>query len=61
MDIKDRFSEFTQPGYFSRVSVSHIPELHIGLDEKGHKAIELREKFKPRKITGIAVFISKTI
>ena len=52
MDIKDRFSEFTQPGYFSRVSVSHIPELHIGLDEKGHKAIELREKFKPRKITG---------
>ncbi len=52
MDIKERFAEFTRSGFFSRVSVSHIPELHIGLDENGHKAIELREKFKPRKVTG---------
>lgn len=52
MDIKDRFSEFTKPGYFSRVSSTHIAELYIGLDEKGQKAIELHEKFSPRKITG---------
>ena len=50
MKIEDRFKDFINPNYFSRVSPDHPLELHIGLDEKGRKAIELREKFKPRKV-----------
>ncbi len=52
MDIKERFKEFISPGYFSRVNTTCIPELHIGLDEKGRKSIELREQFSPRKVIG---------
>lgn len=52
MDTRERFKKFTIPGYFSRVNSTHIPELHIGLDDKGRKAIELREQFAPRKVTG---------
>lgn len=54
MDISCRFKEFTKPNYFSRVDTSHILELHIGLDEKSRKAIELRSGFDPRKINGTA-------
>ena len=52
MSVKDRFSDFTNAGYFSRVDKSIVPEIHIGLDESGHKAIELRAKFDPRKVNG---------
>ena len=52
MDAKERYSAFSRPNYFSRVSATHPFELHMGLDEKGRKAIELREMFQPRKITG---------
>lgn len=52
MNSKTRFDEFVKPGFFSRVSPEHPLELHIGLDNNGRKSIELRAKFKYRKITG---------
>lgn len=51
-DCKTRFSEFDRAGYFSRVSITHIPELYIGLNENGNKSIELRGKFSPQRIVG---------
>ncbi|MCR5837690.1 MAG: PD-(D/E)XK motif protein [Lachnospiraceae bacterium] len=48
--IAKRFDEFTQPNKFSRVDSEHILELYIGLDEKGRKAIELRDKFSYKKV-----------
>ncbi len=52
MSTRNRFEEFTQKNYYSRVDPTHILELHIGLDEKGRKAIELRYPFVPRKVSG---------
>jgi hypothetical protein len=52
IDIRQKFSEFNRPEYFSRIDSVHILELHLGLDEKGRKAIELRYPFTPRKVTG---------
>ena len=54
--IKERFDEFENPNYFSRVDNTHILGLHIGLDGKGRKTIELRtKKFTVRRITGTNV------
>lgn len=50
--IVEQFESFKRLGYFSRVDATHILELHIGLDEKGRKAIELRAAFTPVKVTG---------
>lgn len=52
INTKDLFSKFENANYFSRVDNIHILELHVGLDEKGRKAIELRSQFKSRKVTG---------
>ncbi len=52
INIKELFSKFENANYFSRVDNVHPLELHIGLDDKGRKAIELRAIFTPRKITG---------
>ena len=52
IDIKEFFAQFSNANYFSRVDNVHPLELHIGLDEKGRKAIELRSAFTPRKVTG---------
>ncbi len=52
MNIKDRFLELTEKNYYTRVDPTHVLELHIGLDDKGRKAIELRYPFVPRKIVG---------
>ena len=52
IDIRQKFSEFNRPEYFSRINSVHILELHLGLDEKGRKAIELRYPFVPRKVSG---------
>ncbi len=52
IDVKQKFTEFNRPEYFSRIDNVHILELHLGLDEKGRKAIELRYPFTPRKVTG---------
>ncbi len=52
MDIRSQFSAFSRPEYFSRIDDDHILDLHIGLDEKGRKSIELRSMFKPVKVTG---------
>ena len=52
MDIRSQFSAFSRPEYFSRIDDEHILDLHIGLDEKGRKSIELRSMFKPVKVTG---------
>lgn len=54
MSVEERFRDFSKPNYFSRVDTTHILELHIGLDENGRKAIELRNAFTPRKIAGTA-------
>ena len=54
MDIASRFKEFDKANYFSRVDADHVLELHLGLDEQGRKAIELRANFTPRKVTGTA-------
>lgn len=51
-DIKSRFEQFSRPEYYSRVDDLHVLDLHIGLDEKGRKSIELRSKFMPVKVTG---------
>lgn len=54
--ISGRFSNFSSPCYFSRVDNIHPLEIHIGLDEKSHKTIELRAKhIKPRKVSGTNV------
>ena len=52
MTVIERFDGFDKPGYFSRYNSKMIPELFLGLDENGHKAIELRAKFTPRTIHG---------
>ncbi len=52
IDIKAQFEKFNNANFFSRVDNLHILELHIGLDDKGRKAIELRGVFSPRKVTG---------
>ena len=52
IDIKSLFEKFSNANFFSRVDNIHILELHIGLDEKGRKAIEFRGKFTPRKVSG---------
>ena len=51
-DIKALFEKFSNANFFSRVDNIHILELHVGLDEKGRKAIEFRGKFTPRKVSG---------
>lgn len=51
-DIREFFAQFKNANYFSRVDNIHPLELHIGLDDKGRKAIELRAPFTPRKVTG---------
>lgn len=50
--LKERFADFTSPGFYSRVDTEHILELYIGLDDHGRKSIELRSSFNPRKIKG---------
>ena len=52
IDIKTLFEKFSNANYFSRIDNTHILELHVGLDDKGRKAIELRGKFTPRKVSG---------
>ena len=52
IDIKTLFEKFSNANYFSRIDNTHILELHVGLDDKGRKAIELRGKFTPRKVLG---------
>ncbi len=54
MGVAERYKEFNKANYFSRVDVDHILELYIGLDEKNHKAIELRASFSPKKVSGTA-------
>ena len=54
LNIKEAFEKFNNENFFSRVDSCHPLELHIGMDEKGRKAIELRSKFIPRKVTGTA-------
>lgn len=51
-DIQTIFDQFTNANYFSRIDNNHPLEIHIGLDEKGRKAIELRSSFLPRKASG---------
>lgn len=52
IDIKALFEKFSNANFFSRVDNTHVLELHIGLDEKGRKAIEFRGMFIPRKVSG---------
>lgn len=52
IDIQALFEKFNSANFFSRVDNIHRLELHIGLDDKGRKAIELRGMFTPRKVTG---------
>ncbi len=52
--MKEKFDEFDNANFFSRIDNTHILELFVGLDEKGRKAIELRSQFMPRNITGTA-------
>lgn len=54
MNIAERFREFSKANYFSRIDAEHILELHIGLDEQGRKAIELRAPFIPQKVMSTA-------
>lgn len=48
--ISDKFDKFTQINKFSRVDNEHILDLFIGIDDKGRKAMELREKFEYKKV-----------
>lgn len=48
--ISERFKEFHEPNKYSRVDTDHILDIYIGLDDKGRKSIELREKFTYRKV-----------
>lgn len=60
IDIKALFEKFSNANYFSRIDNTHILELHIGLDDKGRKAIEFRGTFTPRKVSGtVAIEINQ--
>lgn len=48
--ITNRFDDFQRPNTFSRVDPDLILDIFIGLDEKGRKAIELRDKFSYKKV-----------
>ena len=61
IDIKSLFEKFSNANFFSRVDNIHILELHIGLDEKGRKAIEFRGKFTPRKVSGTSAICMKVL
>ena len=52
MDFSELFRKFTRPNYFSRVDNIHPLDLFVGLDDKGHKAIELRGNFLPKRVSG---------
>lgn len=52
MELKQRFESLKNKNYYSRVDNVHILELHVGLDDKGRKSIELRYPFTYRKVTG---------
>ena len=52
MNIREGFSKFDKPNYYSRVDSTHPLELWYGLDEQGRKAIELRANFRPREVKG---------
>lgn len=52
IDVKHFFERFSNANFFSRIDNVHILEFHLGLDDKGRKAIELRASFTPRKVTG---------
>ena len=52
MNLKEEFTRFSKPGFFSRIDNSHILEIHIGLDERGRQAIELRHNNKHHKLKG---------
>ena len=54
IDVRKLFEKFSNANFFSRVDDNHLLELHVGLDEKGRKAIALRSQFNPRKVTGTA-------
>lgn len=54
IDVKQLFERFSNANFFSRADNSHILEIHVGLDDKGRKAIELRSRFTPKKVTGTA-------
>ena len=55
-NIAERFAEFKEANYFSRLDKDHVLDLRIGLDEKMRKCIELRsDKFKARKVTSTNV------
>lgn len=56
VNVAERFAEFKEANYFSRLDKEHILDLRIGLDDKMRKCIELRaDKFKARKVTGTNV------
>ena len=50
INFEKKFQEFQRSSYFSRIDNTHILELHIGLDDKGRKSIELRGLFDPKPI-----------
>ena len=52
IDVKQVFEKFNNANFFSRVDNVHILEIHLGLDDKCRKAIELRAAFSPRKVIG---------
>lgn len=55
-NIAERFAEFKEANYFSRLDKEHVLDLRIGLDDKMRKCIELRcEKFKARKVSSTNV------
>lgn len=51
-DIKSIFEQFSNANFFSRIDNSHPLDIHIGLDDRGRKAIELRSAFTPKKVSG---------
>ncbi len=53
-DVKSMFEKFNDANYFSRVDNKHVLGLYVGLDQNCRKAIELRSKFTPRKVSGTA-------
>lgn len=55
IDLNKKFEDFSNGNFYSRIDNIHPLEIHIGLDEKKRKSIELRANFKVRKITGTAV------
>ena len=52
INIRERFNELTERGYFLKADANCNLDWYIGLDDQGRKSIKFRAKFSPKSIIG---------